>query len=349
MRPWPFVQPCSLGFCALLGGALVLQVASGAQLPPERGKGGAALLGAFSPIMDAARHSVVLLRVEDVNAALGAVIDAKGLVVTKASELGQGALSCRLSSGNTVPARLLVVDEDNDLALVQVEADGLKPIVWADDESALGRWAITPGVESRPEAVGIISAAPRRILHKRAYIGVLPDYRASKARIQEVTPGMGADQAGLQPGDIILRVNGEPVENGEALVSILRTFREGQIVQLRVQRGDEELDVDVPLMSMREDQSRGSAGRQERMNRLGGEISRRAEGFQLAIQHDSVLQPWQCGGPLLNLEGEAFGLNIARAGRIASYALPASLVQQLVAQLREQIKQPVHQDEPAVR
>jgi len=70
------------------------------------------------------------------------------------------------------------------------------------------------------------------------------------------------------------------------------------------------------------------------MNRLGTELSERAEGFQMALQHDTVLQPWQCGGPLVNLDGKAIGLNIARAGRTASYALPASLVQQIISGFR---------------
>ena len=74
--------------------------------------------------------------------------------------------------------------------------------------------------------------------------------------------------------------------------------------------------------------------RQERMNRLGTELSQRAEGFQVAIRHDTVLQPWQCGGPLVNLEGKAIGLNIARAGRVASYALPSALMKQGIEDLK---------------
>ena len=70
------------------------------------------------------------------------------------------------------------------------------------------------------------------------------------------------------------------------------------------------------------------------MNHLGTELSDRAEGFDMAIQHDTVLQPWQCGGPLVNLEGKAIGLNIARAGRVATYALPSSLVRQIISELR---------------
>ena len=71
---------------------------------------------------------------------------------------------------------------------------------------------------------------------------------------------------------------------------------------------------------------------------MGGALSKRAEDFELALQHDTVLEPWQCGGPLINLEGKAVGINIARAGRVASYALPASLVKRVVDELRTKAK-----------
>jgi len=62
-------------------------------------------------------------------------------------------------------------------------------------------------------------------------------------------------------------------------------------------------------------------------------VSRRSQGFELAIEHDTVLQPWLCGGPLVNLRGEAIGLNIARASRVTTYALSARLVQGMLQDL----------------
>ena len=74
----------------------------------------------------------------------------------------------------------------------------------------------------------------------------------------------------------------------------------------------------------------------ERESRLNGDVSTRTQGFDRVIEHDTVLEPWQCGGPLVNLDGQAIGLNIARASRVATYALPAALVGQLLAKLRAQ-------------
>ena len=39
------------------------------------------------------------------------------------------------------------------------------------------------------------------------------------------------------------------------------------------------------------------------------------------------------GGPLVDLDGHIIGINIARAGRISSYALPASDIQQILDRL----------------
>ena len=53
-----------------------------------------------------------------------------------------------------------------------------------------------------------------------------------------------------------------------------------------------------------------------------------------AFQHDVVVPPQGCGAPLLGLDGAALGIDIARAGRIATYALPAAEVQAAVQALR---------------
>ena len=47
-----------------------------------------------------------------------------------------------------------------------------------------------------------------------------------------------------------------------------------------------------------------------------------------------MLQPSLCGGPLVNLDSKAIGLNIARAGRVTTYALPAKLVKKILTNLK---------------
>ena len=66
---------------------------------------------------------------------------------------------------------------------------------------------------------------------------------------------------------------------------------------------------------------------------LGSDLSSRRGGFASALQHDTVLDANQCGGPVVGLDGRAVGLNIARAGRVVSYAIPAAAVRPVVADL----------------
>lgn len=295
-------------------------------LPEDRFKSGAATLRAFIPVADAVRDSIVKFELDGKAVALGAVINSNGMVITKASEIKSGKLTCKLADGRELAADVAGVDDDNDVALVKIKATGLKPIDWTFTDPGVGQWAVTPGIEISPEAVGVVSVPPRKIFPKRAYIGVVLDFNSPSAKIAGVMSGLGAEKAGLKPGDIIMAVNETVVKKSEELSETLRNLREGQMVKLRIQREEKEFETSIKMKVPQPDRR----DRQERMNRMGGEISQRAEGFAQAIQHDSVLQPWQCGGPLVNLEGKAIGLNIARAGRVATYALPAELVKQLI-------------------
>jgi serine protease Do len=306
---------------------------SSSTLPRSRFLNGTDTLHAFAPISDAARQSVVRLSVDQALVALGTVMDTNGLVLTKASELKKGKLTCWLSD-KEVPAELIGTDDEEDLALVRVKAQGLKPVQWAEENVAVGQWAITPGTSETPSAVGIISALPRRIRPRRALIGVQFDVRTPTPRIDQLLAGLGAEKAGLKPGDVISGVNGSSVTNREQITEILREFREGQTVKLRIQRAEDEFDADVTMMPPPEQTPGLFSSRQRSLSRVTGEVSQRAEGFEKVIEHDTVLQPWLCGGPLLNLQGKAVGLNIARAGRVTTYALPAELVERTFERLK---------------
>jgi len=203
-------------------------------LPRDRFRSGEATLRAFAPVSEAAHYSIVKFNVDGATVALGTVVDTNGLALTKASELKKGKLTCWLATEKEVNAEVLGIAEDEDLALVRVHARGLKPVQWAEGEVAIGQWAITPGIADTPQAVGIISALPHRIRPPRALIGVQFDFNASKPSIDTILSGMGAEKAGLKPGDIIMAVNAQMVTNREQVVAALREFREGQIVKLRV-------------------------------------------------------------------------------------------------------------------
>ena len=102
---------------------------------------------------------------------------------------------------------------------------------------------------------------------------------------------MAAEKAGLKRGDVILAVNDSPVGTSTNLTDMLRDFRDGQEVRLRVQRDEEEIQARVVLTPpLRSNSGRGGIDRLAQMNRMGSGVSQRADGFELAMQHDTVLQ-----------------------------------------------------------
>src|SRR5215472_14428823 len=114
---------------------------------------------------------------------------------------------------------------------------------------------------------------------RRAFIGVQFDFSTSIPKIEELLPGLGAEKAGLKPGDLILAVNSSPVTNREQIVETLSDFRAGQTVKLHVRREQEEFDADVRLMLPNSTGLGRDYYPQSRLDRLGVEVSKRAQGF----------------------------------------------------------------------
>jgi putative serine protease PepD len=81
-------------------------------------------------------------------------------------------------------------------------------------------------------------------------------YEGPGARIVErsasnpgIIPGGPADQAGLEPGDVVLSIDGTRVDGADELIIAIRAHEPGEVVTLEVQRGDETLSFDVTLGS----------------------------------------------------------------------------------------------------
>ncbi len=70
-----------------------------------------------------------------------------------------------------------------------------------------------------------------------------------------------------------------------------------------------------------------------RLSEAGGTVSQKHGDFVSAFTHDTVLQATDCGGPVVNLDGRAVGLNIARADRTATYAIPAKMIRMLIPEM----------------
>jgi serine protease Do len=151
------------------------------------------------------------------------------------------------------------------------------------------------------------------------------------ARIGVVTPDGPADRAGLKADDLIVSLAGEAIQDAESLTNVLQRTKPGDAVVVRIKRGGEELELKATLGRRPSGGRRG--GRGDIQNSMGSELSNRRNGFPTILQHDAVIKPTDCGGPLVDLDGKVIGINIARAGRTESYAVPTEAVLPLLYDL----------------
>lgn len=296
----------------------------------ENEKNAPAVKSAFREVVSPASRSTALIFAGGEPKALGTIISADGYILTKASEL-RSDVRARFKDGREFPATLVGIHDEHDLAMLKVDAADLTPVAWNKDVlPTLGTWLVTVGLADDPEAIGVVSATTRKIAGTPGILGVNLEEGDGGPRIAQVLPKSGAERAGLLANDVVLKVNEKEVKTREEMINFVRTFRAGNTLTLKIRRGSDEKEIRATLgtpMSI-------PALRGEFQDELGGNLSERRGGFAEALQHDTVLEPHQCGGPVCDLDGKAVGVNIARAGRVASYALPARVVLAVVEDLK---------------
>lgn len=310
--------------------------------PDEHERNHPAVRSAFSEIVRPASQCTVRVLCDGVQRALGTIVRADGYIVSKASELS-GSLECWLHDGRRLKATLLAVDADTDIAMLKVDAQNLPTVEWSRTETVrVGSWLATTSPEATPAAIGVVSTPPRPIPKPRAVLGVRLEDSPQGPRIEHILPGSPAARAGLRTGDVVVRVDGQETRERDALTEAISRRQPGERVVLSVIRDQQPLSITATL----EDVARlGNEQQAALMDSLGGPLSKRRSGFPAVLQHDSVLRPRDCGGPVVDLEGKVVGINIARASRVASYALPASVLRRRLPELWGEKLTPVAREE----
>tara|TARA_R110002049_G_scaffold4601_3_gene31757 strand:- start:13049 stop:14098 length:1050 start_codon:yes stop_codon:yes gene_type:complete len=283
------------------------------------------------PLSESVKASVVQVLSGTRPVALGTVVSVDGHVLTKRSELTGDPVRVRLADGQLLPARVAAVRRRHDLALLKVDtASDMTPIAFVDAPVSVSNFLISPGRGGRPIGIGVVGVSEVSVEHYGRLGVKLRSNQEGRAQVREVVPGSGASQAGLQEGDLIVAINGREEKTTTKVVETLGGMYSGESVRLTIVRKGNRIEVDAGIRDM------NVVLESENDSKVNGPRSERLSGFDRVIQHDTVLDPDECGGPILNSSGQAIGLNIARAGRVVSYALPVSLViPEMVSMLQE--------------
>jgi serine protease Do len=298
------------------------------------------LLAPFKPVVAKAGESTVRIKCNDKDTVLGTIVDPDGLILTKLSEL-KGPVFVRFSDGTEYEAVTVAAHKDTDLALLKVDVKGLKAVKFADTTKLpRGHWLASPGPTSDPIGVGIVSVMTRKLTGRdtivtnpnRGYLGIFPsdekdsDGNLVGAKITELSPGGSAEKAGLLVDDIIVEMNGKKIVSQATLREYLDTLKGGDAVAVKAKRKGETKDFKVTLGSAPKD--RGDF--QNAMGSDKAKLSDRRTGFPQVLQTDMVVDAKDCGGPVVDLEGNVLGINIARAGRVETWILPSEVIRPLL-------------------
>lgn len=309
------------------------------EAPADKGK--RRILGLFAPAVKPISASVVRVLAEDKEVSLGTIVTKDGEILTKGSEL-RGKIAVRLADGTELPATRVGYHKPSDLALLKIEKTGLVPVKFREDDPAeIGNWIAAVGTGSEPISVGVVSVKARRLFGddqtrienlNNGYLGVLMDDTedGEGVLIRTVTPDSPAAKALIKKGDTIIALDGKEVKDRETLAELLGEYRAGEVVTVRVVRGEERLSLKVKLAARSDAIPKGERDVQ---NSMGGMLSGRRTGFPIVIQHDTILNPKDCGGPLIDLDGRVLGINIARAGRVETWTIPGKTIRPILEDL----------------
>jgi len=307
-------------------------------LDSEFRKNGETVVAAFEEERSVLQHSSAVIRDGRKDIAYGAVVSSDGYILTKASEIQKVTALTVLVDTQSYEGHIVATDPTWDVALVKIEAEGLQPVVYADSgEIAQGTWVVANGATSltrRRALPGIISARSREIpASGGAALGIILKEKSKELEIDQVNEKSGAQQAGLQSGDVILSVDGNKVSKLPELSAMLKDKKAGTTVKVTFRRQGKEQTVEVRLLARGE-----MFDEKSRNDQMSGEYSLRRTGFPKVIQHDILGSKASVGGPLLDLDGRCVGMNIARADRAQSFAIPADDMKALAERLMKDAK-----------
>jgi serine protease Do len=298
------------------------------------GKNDVAVRSAFQAALERASAATVRILADGQEVALGAVVEPDGYLVSKASVLS-GKITCRFKDGTEKEALLVGADGNHDLALLLVEATNLTALVWQEGTPPPpGSLVATTAPANQPLAIGVVSTDLRRVLGPaeptppRGWLGIELGPGRSGLVVGAVLPNSPAAKAGVHVGDEIRQIEGTLMGSTDQIVQTVGRHASGQTIKLLVQRDNESVELLATLA-----QPRTPPAPQDEWG--GGPFSGRRSGFPVVLPHDTPLHPKDCGGPLVDTDGRAVGINIARALRVTTYALPASVVRQTVSELKQ--------------
>lgn len=251
-------------------------------------------------------------------------------LVSKSSLIGDHPVADP-GAGKILSLTIVSRDKENDLVLLYVPAklkSGISLKALKDTSSikfsAVGKFLFS----ARPEKNSLTSvlgstcfAQDKKV--SSGYFGASATFINKQIVLTRIAPGSPAEAAGLMLQDNITGINGVPISLPPEYGKEIMKYEPGETISIQGVRDGVAYSLPVKLTLM------PVTGNHPADHFEGGKSGRR-DGFNAVFTHDAVLKPEECGGPVFDISGKFYGINIARFSRTSCLAIPTHTIYQFV-------------------
>lgn len=174
-----------------------------------------------------------------------------GDLVTLAGQGGDAALSVEREGESETLDLTLSLEAGSTVQALQgitiIPAPGEPAEAPESGMEAIPVQPVVPLLDEQPGYLGVsyLPLSPETIAQLESEDWTVPVEEGGF--VMEVAADTPAAEAGLQPGDVITAVNGEPVDQERTLSDRIYAYEAGDTIRLDVARGDETLNLEVTL------------------------------------------------------------------------------------------------------
>jgi serine protease Do len=252
----------------------------------------------------------------------------QSVVVSKSSLVGDNPVIL-VADHIEIPAKIIARDRNNDLVLLQPETEirgGVECFGISNDAVNMrpGKFLLSPQPDTH--CIASISGSKPFNMPKgynSGYLGISFKYRNDSIAVNHVFDGP-AGSLDIRAGDVLIGINNVPVKSGNDYAQLLQKSWPGDTVDLHLLRAGFAFSKTIILGTWPDAVIDHPAAF------FAGGKSVRRDGFDQVFTHDAIIKPYQCGGPVFDLYGHFYGINIARFSRAACLAIPGGLINNFI-------------------
>ena len=254
---------------------------------------------------------------------LGTLIDVGNVmyVISKSSMVGSNPV-IKITNG-TVPLNILKRERGNDLVLLQVigKLDGgikLKSNTENPElrQKDLGKILVSALGKDFSKA-GVLSAAytDMPLNMSRGYLGAGAAYQDGKITVSRIDSNSAVASL-LREKDQVIKINGVTVNTAADYDKEFDRYIAGDSISLNIIREGRPMQFSFCLEAQ-------PTVRHVSFEYLGGR-SIRSDGFRNVLVHDAPILANECGSPVFDIDGQFYGINIARRSRTSTIVMPVA-------------------------